>query len=111
MTNWGPTGILISPSLQKILTDANLCEVTVLKDINIFIAQIFEEMERNETTQTRIDADAHIVLERMECDGKPAQCGYYFVNHKARSLFWLEDFDIKHLLQDVRGARCPRHIS
>jgi hypothetical protein len=94
--------------LQNILTDAYLYDDDVLNDINIFVAQLFESLAEINVT---LEPDVQIVLERMESADALAECGYYFVNHKARCLFWHEDFDINYLLLTVKGADCPRHIS
>jgi hypothetical protein len=36
---------------------------------------------------------------------------YYYVNHKTRTLFWLELYDMSRLLSDTQGVDEPGHIS
>lgn len=43
-------------------------------------------------------ADACLVLEFRQS----GRCGYYFVDHSTRCLFWLEDFDAMVFLDQVR---------
>jgi hypothetical protein len=39
--------------------------------------------------------DIELVLDLTQCDDGSTKCGYYFVNHASRSLFWLDDFDAR----------------
>lgn len=48
-------------------------------------------------------AEACLVLEFRQS----GRCGYYFVDHSARCLFWLEEFDAMALLDQVRVEFTP----
>jgi hypothetical protein len=78
-------------AIQKIFTEANLYEHEVLQDIYAFIEKIDDmQVEDNE-----FGRDVELVLEPMlPYDGSESIRGYYFVDHSARCLFWLEDFDL-----------------
>ena len=54
--------------------------------------------------------DVELVLEPMlSSDGSEIACGYYFVCHENRSLFWLENFDPSSLFGEVK-ATSPAHF-
>jgi hypothetical protein len=54
--------------------------------------------------------DYDLVLDIVETKDKKTM-QYYFVDHNARTLFWLDDYDMSCLLDDIRGAEEPSHIS
>ena len=55
--------------------------------------------------------DYDLVLDIVETKDKKTIRQYYFVDHNARTLFWLEVYDMRRLLDDIRGAEEPGHIS
>jgi hypothetical protein len=54
--------------------------------------------------------DYDLVLDIVETKDKKTM-QYYFVDHNTRTLFWLEGYDMNCLLDDIRGAEEPSHIS
>jgi len=53
--------------------------------------------------------DVDLVLEVVNAeDGW--WCGYYFVEHSTRLLFWLESYVISEFLKEVKGDLSPSHI-
>jgi hypothetical protein len=72
--------------------------------VNACITKIYNLLALADFDKTNLN---ELVIDLMP-EGK---CGYYFVNHKDRSLFWLHDFDISEYINDVRGAISPAHIS
>ena len=57
--------------------------------------------------------DYDLVLDRVETKNKKITWTYYYVDHREKTLFWLEPYDMARadLLLDVRGAKEPGHIS
>ncbi len=55
-------------------------------------------------------SDYDLVLDIVQTRNKTIR-QYYFVDHKTRSLFWLDVYDMNHLLSDTVGAEEPGHIS
>ena len=49
-----------------------------------------------------------LVLEIMSTEDQSTQWCYYFACHKARCLFWLEEYDASSLID---GVESPAHIS
>lgn len=95
-------------AVQNILTVAYLYDRDVLSDIEAFIEQIENILlEKGISRQP----DVELVLERFADSGPEADCGYYFVSHKDRCLFWYEEFDISHILKVVKGVHCRSQIS
>jgi hypothetical protein len=80
----------------------------MLQDINEFIENINDTLR---VEGIEIGLDVELVLEPMlSSKGNEVVCGYYYVDHGARCLFWLEDFDASYILKDVKGAKSPAHI-
>lgn len=98
--------LMLSP--QRILTDAYLYDDEILLNINLFIRQMEETLHGKSIT---LAPDVETVLELFDYPDSTVGCGYYFVDHKSRCLFWHEDFQIDYLLLEVHGATCPSHIS
>ena len=55
--------------------------------------------------------DYDLVLDIVETKDKKTTRQYYFVDHNARTLFWLEVYDMSRLLEDICGAKEGGHIS
>jgi hypothetical protein len=55
--------------------------------------------------------DYDLVLDIIETKDKKTIWQYYFVDHNTRTLFWLELYDMSHLLSDTLGVEEPGHIS
>jgi hypothetical protein len=84
-------------------------------EMNKFVAELQKEVppgSRYSLTSGSYD----LVLDRVETkDGKTKEdkiiWQYYFVDHKTRTLFWLDYYDMTDLLCEVYGACQPGHIS
>jgi hypothetical protein len=80
-----------------VLADINACVVQI--DVMIF--------DRN----VHLPPNPELVLELIQADGADLMCGYYFVDHENRCLFWVEPIEMSVLLMEVKGVTCPSHIS
>jgi len=52
-----------------------------------------------------------LVLDRVETKNKQIIWQYYYVDHKHRTLFWLEPYPMRELLCNIRGVAEPSHVS
>jgi hypothetical protein len=94
--------------MQKIVTEANLYHAEVMHDIDSFIEHIDNVMRLK---GIKLGPEVELVLEPMlSKDGTDIVCGYYFVDHETRCLFWLENFDVSYTLADIKGVKSPAHI-
>lgn len=53
-----------------------------------------------------IHAESDLVLELLETEDSLMHCGYYFVYHPERLIYWLEDVEIEYqckMVSEVRG--------
>jgi len=39
------------------------------------------------------------------------ECWYYFVNHKQRLLFWVDEYDLRNIFANVRDVSARSHMS
>jgi hypothetical protein len=78
----------------------------VLSHITSFIEQI-DELSYGKP----IPSGTELVLELSTEENGEICCGYYFVHHETRSLFWLEEFVIDNLLSEIQGLSSAAHLS
>lgn len=72
--------------------------------------QILDELNQlAREKQVELPHDVELVLEIIPQD-KETICGYYFINHSCRLLFWLEEFDAEDLCDDVRAVVSVSHL-
>jgi hypothetical protein len=69
-----------------------------------------DEMARAKALSSEDDR-FELVLELLQGDNGEMSCGYYFINHSTRCLFWLQPFDAFYLFQEVKGLAGRSHIS
>ena len=51
-----------------------------------------------------------LVIDIVKTKDKTIQ-QYYYVDHNTRTLFWLELYDMRRLLDETKGVKEPGHIS
>ena len=54
--------------------------------------------------------DVDLVLEVVNASDEQWWCGYYFVQHSTRLLFWLESYVVSEFLNEVKGDLSPSHV-
>lgn len=95
-------------SIQRIYTDAYLCDPKVLYEVSSFGDAINDLLQRD---SMRLPVDTELVLElEDEGEGEYKWC-YYFVCHHTRTLFWLHEHDVSEYIDSVTGVRSPAHLS
>ncbi|KAF4570131.1 hypothetical protein EYR36_009937 [Pleurotus pulmonarius] len=95
-------------SLLKVLTDVDISNEEVLRHTQHFLTLIFDSLRAK---NLQLENEVELVVETVKYDGEEDyRCGYYFVDHKNRCLFWLEDFDISHALWDAWANTSLSHI-
>ena len=53
--------------------------------------------------------DIELALEIVPQDGGPI-CGYYFVDHGSRCLFWLDEFDAGDICSEIKAVISFSHL-
>ncbi|KIJ11345.1 hypothetical protein PAXINDRAFT_101701 [Paxillus involutus ATCC 200175] len=93
---------------KRICTDANLYKHRNLDVITRCADQLFDWIK---TGGLQFSESSELVLELM--DDKRAniwRCGYYFVDHAYRCLFWVHPFQAEPIFGNVKGIKSPSHI-
>ena len=75
----------------------------VLSTLDEYIKQIIEYIT---TYDIKLPSDTCLVLE-LRLSGR---CGYYFVDHAQKCIYWLDEFDARGYLDEVRVKYKPSHI-
>jgi len=80
-----------------------------MNSVDRFIEQIEHVLQASGVS---LHPNVETVLELLPAysDGE-ILCGYYFVDHTSRSLFWPVDFEADFLLREVKGVTSLTHIS
>ena len=112
--------LLLTARLQRIYTEAWLCDSEELEEIEDFLVRLDEEVQ---DLGYELPPDAELVLELENIPPgaehkdlvteKPAKhyWTYYYVNHAARVLFWIQEHEISNELEQLRGFHSASHIS
>ena len=56
-----------------------------------------------------LPSDIELVLEIVPWDNEVI-CGYYFVEHSSRCLFWLEEFDAEGICEEIKAVVSLSHL-
>jgi hypothetical protein len=92
---------------QPIYTDAYLCDVNTLNEINRFLQAIDQLASESE----EMPLDWELVLELSNDEETEKRIwSYYFINHSDRALFWLHDIDARIILNGLPGVSSRAHI-
>lgn len=90
-----------------VLTTADIHIQKVLQDLMSCYEQIRRRAMKN---QVEFPEDAYLMLD-YEYGRAGAFWVYYFVDMKRRSLFWVEEFDVKALVTKFTGPLDKSHLS
>ena len=101
-----PYVIWLRPRYQRIVTDSWLYDREVFRVLTEFITQI-DDFVRSRNLEKTNDVD--LVLEVVNASDE-WWCGYYFVQHSTRLLFWLEPYIVSEFLNEVKGDLSPSHV-
>lgn len=96
--------------LQKTLTEVDVCNMTVLADIEHFRRTLYDDLRRailDRMINLELE-DVELVLE-PKTDDYGVLCSYYFVHRRKRCLFWLEAFDAPSIFGDCKGVKALSH--
>ncbi|KAG8216854.1 hypothetical protein J3R82DRAFT_7117 [Butyriboletus roseoflavus] len=97
---------------SKTFTELNVRDEEIHTDVEYFRRFLFSELEteimnRNLCEYLKV-CEVQLVLE-PKVDGEGVMCCYYFVNPRARSLFWLDKWDGDEIFEDCRGSLSLPH--
>jgi hypothetical protein len=95
---------------QRIYTDANLYDPEEFLIISESANQILGDLEiKAQDDNVELPSDIELVLEIVPAEEGPI-CGYYFINHKSRCLFWLEKFDAEIICAGIYVVVSSSHL-
>ncbi|KAL4254770.1 hypothetical protein ABKN59_004796 [Abortiporus biennis] len=92
---------------RKIYTDAYLYDQETFDEIEDFASQMAELVESKGIT---LPEDIQLALELDPDETGENNWQYYFVRHSTRTLFWLHDFDVADLTDEIMGETSLQHI-
>lgn len=100
-----------SPSSQRILTEAHLYDNAAYQATTSFIHSIrsFLLLHHDQLNLSSSD-DVELVLD-ITLNEDAYVCGYYFVSHTRRVVFWLDEFETKFMCPERVPVLSFSHLS
>jgi len=84
-----------------------MCDPGLLRKIEQYV----EEINKLKEISPSLREDWELVLELGKDDETDEPiCSYYFVRHSTRCMFWLHDFDLESILDELGGVTEGTHI-
>jgi hypothetical protein len=95
---------------QRIYTDANLYDGEELLIITESANQLLTDLNNKALAENvTLPNEIELVLEIRTQDTDKI-CGYYFVEHSSRCLFWLEEFDAEGICDEIKVVVSMSHL-
>ncbi|KAH7913125.1 hypothetical protein BJ138DRAFT_679527 [Hygrophoropsis aurantiaca] len=94
----------------RTFTEVDICDPGIFQDIEDFSKTLHQSLRlfiEDKDLKLKLD-EVELVLEPT-VDDSGVLCDYYFVNHRSRCLFWLEDYDAGVILADCKGVTSLSH--
>jgi hypothetical protein len=97
--------------MQRTFTEMNICDEDIFDDIEYYMQYLWGELQ-----QTLMDRNLVLDMGLVDLVVEPkvandsVVCCYYFVNHRDRCLFWLDDFDPEEIISECKGVKSLSHI-
>ena len=93
--------------LKPIYTDTDMCDSVLKQEIERSVEGIHKLMGNFPP----LPGDWELALE-LGKDSETGEniCSYYFICHTTRCLFWLHEFDLENVLENVGGVTEKTHI-
>ncbi|KAF8146512.1 hypothetical protein K438DRAFT_1780918 [Mycena galopus ATCC 62051] len=92
---------------------AYLYDATVFAQISSVVGQLLVRAEVQDLLMAKAESShVDIVLDLMTENPDNDECGYYFVDHSARVVFWLDAFSMSKLdnWNQIPGIDTPSHV-
>jgi hypothetical protein len=100
--------LIIDPSLQRLFTDTDMYDTKLREEMEEFYLHLEKIIRVEKLTIPSKKKNYDPVLEIMRTEDQSTQWSYYFASHKARCLFWLEEYDASSKMD---GVESPAHVS
>ena len=72
--------------------------------------QILGDLEiKAQDDNVELPSDIELAVEVIPTEEGPI-CGYYFINHKSRCLFWLDEFDAGEICLEINAVVSLSHL-
>ncbi|KAJ7485389.1 hypothetical protein FB451DRAFT_1127570 [Mycena latifolia] len=96
---------------NRVFTDANLFDKAALVFINTIMHKVHDFLRAH---GVQLATDVDLVLDEYLYSDQTKGCQYYFVNHKDRCVFWMDNansdmFSVTHELNGITSASHIRH--
>jgi hypothetical protein len=105
-------GLSWSYDMQRTFTEVDICNPDIFEDVEYYTRYLWYVLQ-----QTLKDGNlvldmglVDLVVEPKATMNDSVVCCYYFVNHRGRCLFWLNDFNPEEIISECKGVKTLSHI-
>jgi len=100
---------MIYSPLQKLFTDTDMYNTDLREEMEMFYLHLEKTIrDENLTIPSKKNYDLVLDIAIMLTETGTSQWSYYFACHKARCLFWLDNYEAS---SEVDGVDSPAHFS
>ncbi len=97
--------------VKRIYTDVYMYDGDLSAQIHSFAGYLDSERERKTREMPFPTDDYDLVLDIINMENDKTIWAYYYVDHKTKTLFWLNFYECDRLLHEVPGAKEASHVS
>lgn len=94
---------------KRIYTEVYLYEAGYFEEVEQFVQYLEDSLRASGETLPSSNCELVIQIDWDDEDDE-VLWSYYYVDHNSRCLFWLNDFEVDHLLYEVTGSMPPAHF-
>jgi hypothetical protein len=90
----------------------DICNEDIFDDIEYYMQYLWGELQQTLVNRNLVlDMGlVDLVIEPRATTNDSVVCCYYFVNHRDRCLFWLDDFNPQEIISECKGVKSLSHI-
>ena len=100
--------LMIDSPLQRLFTDTDMYNMELREEMEEFYSHLEKTIRVENLTIPSKKKDYDLVLDIMPTESQTILWSYYYACHKARCLFWLDNYDASSA---IYGVESPAHVS
>ena len=98
--------------VKRVFTDVYMYDPSLRKEIHKSAEELKKKrLDLEDSGISFPTANYDLVLDIVKTEDEMSIYQYYYVDHNNRTLFWLDDYEMKPLLDGILGVKEPGHIS
>jgi len=96
--------------LKRLFTDTDMHDPVLREEMEDFYHYMQRILDHDGVVIPSKNYDLTLDIIMPSEDGR-IQWSYYYACHETRCLFWLDTYDVNHMISEVFGVKSPAHVS